>query len=152
MRRFLLIVCVSLFTATAYAQTAENESDSLDTSKLVALLETLAKDQIGSVENYGTDKPTYQLFKTTNMWTFLKLNTKNGTIYQVQFGMSDGERFETFLNIVPLAVGENAVSGRFTLYPTDNMWTFILLDQIDGRTWQVQWSQDSENRGIVPIE
>ena len=37
------------------------------------------------------------------------------------------------------------------LYPTQNMWTFILLDQTDGRTWQVQWSTDYESRGILPI-
>lgn len=40
--------------------------------------------------------------------------------------------------------------GRFTLYPTQNVFTFILLDQIDGRMWQVQWSTKAENmKGIV---
>jgi len=34
-------------------------------------------------------------------------------------------------------------SGRFTLIPTENIWTFILPDQVDGRTWYVQWGENS---------
>ena len=44
------------------------------------------------------------------------------------------------------------MNGRFTLYPTDNIWTFILLDQVDGNTWQVQWSNEEEKRGIFQIK
>ena len=44
-----------------------------------------------------------------------------------------------------------AQNGRFFLYPTKNIYNFILLDQIDGRTWQVQWSYDENKRIIVPI-
>lgn len=152
MKKAILTFLACCIAVTALAQNTSSPSDSLDAERLLTLLETLAKDQTGTAAGYGVDKPTYQLFKTTNIWTFLKLNTKNGVIYQIQFSMSEGGRFESVLNLLPLAFGENAVNGRFTLYPTENMWTFILLDQIDGRTWQVQWSQDSEKRGIVPIE
>ena len=41
-----------------------------------------------------------------------------------------------------------AQNGRFKLYPTGNMWNFIMVDVIDGRTWQVQWST-KENERIV---
>jgi|TARA_Y100001954_G_scaffold25491_1_gene23211 hypothetical protein len=41
-----------------------------------------------------------------------------------------------------------AQNGRFKLYPTGNMWNFIMVDVIDGRTWQVQWS-NKENERIV---
>jgi hypothetical protein len=37
------------------------------------------------------------------------------------------------------------------LYPTDNMWNFLMLDQDSGRIWQAQFSIDDENRGIFPI-
>ena len=47
---------------------------------------------------------------------------------------------------------DQEVNDRFTLYPTQNIYTFILLDQIEGKTWQVQWSSDRENRAILPIE
>ena len=41
-----------------------------------------------------------------------------------------------------------AQNGRFKLYPTGNMWNFIMVDVIDGRTWQVQWNID-ENKRLV---
>ena len=102
----------------------------------------------------GQDNPnaSYRLFQTTNIWTFLKLNTEDGRIWQVQYAINnDANRFETYLNLIPLATGSQKKPGRFTLYPTQNMWTFILLDTINGSTWQVQWSQDADNRGIIPI-
>lgn len=64
--------------------------------------------------------------------------------------MEENERLERSINFLPLASGEDAIPGRFNLYSTQNMWTFILLDQVDGRTWQVQWST-SGKEGIVPI-
>jgi len=94
----------------------------------------------------------YRLYPTQNMWTFVKLNTRNGKMWQIQFDVEENNRFETYLNILPLVAKEKEVNDRFTLYPTQNMWTFILLDQYNGKTWQVQWSIEPENRGIVPIE
>lgn len=94
----------------------------------------------------------YRLFPTTNIWTFIKLNTSTGQMWQVQFSMDEDTRFVTTLSSDSLVSANKAVNGRFTLYPTQNMFTFILLDQIDGRTWQVQWSTDFLKRGIFPIE
>ena len=39
-----------------------------------------------------------------------------------------------------------AKNGRFKLYPTGNMYNFIMVDVIDGRTWQVQWNTDKFKR------
>lgn len=101
----------------------------------------------------GQDNPnaSYRLFPTTNMWTFLKLNTEDGRIWQVEYALNNEGRFETYLNLIPLATGSQKKPGRFTLYPTQNMWTFILLDTINGSTWQVQWSQNANERVILPI-
>ncbi len=95
---------------------------------------------------------TYRLFPTQNMWTFIKLNTRNGQMWQVQFSMESDSRFVTNLSLETLVSKDKEVNDRFTLYPTQNMYTFILLDQLNGRTWQVQWSTDSTSRGIMPIE
>ena len=46
---------------------------------------------------------------------------------------------------------EEKKDGRFTLYATSNMFNFSLLDQIDGRVWQVQWSTDGEGNMVIPI-
>jgi hypothetical protein len=55
----------------------------------------------------------------------------------------------TPLNIENLAADGRI--GRFTLYPTDNIWTFLMVDQDNGRLWQAQFSIADENRGIFPI-
>lgn len=93
----------------------------------------------------------YKLFPTVNMWTFLKLDTRNGRIWQVQWALKEEQRFEIVLSGTPLVSTDENTNGRFTLYPTTNNYNFILLDQISGKTWQVQWSQESANRGILPI-
>lgn len=98
-------------------------------------------------------QPKYQLYKTQNMWTFLKLDTETGRIWQVQYSLDGSQyRFETALDISSrLSTYDKPICGRFVLYPTDNMYNFILLDQIDGRCWQVQWSTKSTERGVWRI-
>jgi hypothetical protein len=93
----------------------------------------------------------YRLFATQNMWTFIKLNTRNGQLWQVQYSMKDN-RFVSKLDLSSKVSMEHEQNDRFTLYPTQNLNTFILLDQIDGRTWQVQWSIDYDKRMVLPIE
>jgi len=100
-------------------------------------------------QNYNT--PAFQLFPTTNMWTFIKLDTRNGQIWQVQYDIQGDDRMEVILNDKALVSDEEAENGRFILYSTKNMFTFILLDQHDGRMWQVQWAIDANQRLVIPI-
>ena len=92
------------------------------------------------------------MFPTENIWTFLKLDTRSGKIWQVQYSMDDNYRGEVVLNDKALVTSDAAENGRFTLHQTKNMYNFILLDQIDGKMWQVQWSVDEENRIIIPMQ
>jgi hypothetical protein len=112
-----------------------------------------AQNQAGSNENtqkkQQNEAVRYELYKTQNMWTFIKLDTRTGKMWQIQYDTKGSNRFETYLNLLPLVSKENESNGRFTLHSTENMWTFILLDQIDGRMWQVQWSMEAEKRGII---
>ena len=94
----------------------------------------------------------YELFPTTNMWTFIQLDTRNGQLWQVQYDVKGENRMRTVLNAESLSGTEAPFEGRFTLYPTQNMYTFILLDRAFGRTWQVQWNFDEEYRLVVPIQ
>lgn len=77
---------------------------------------------------------TYRIFQTKNVWTFLKLDTRSGLIWQVQWGENP---VDLPLNKLALAKPEQAKSGRFTLCPTKNIFNFILLDQENGRMWNV---------------
>ena len=111
-------------------------------------------EQPEPVQVQALKQPTYQLFPTQNMWVFLKLNTVNGKIWMVQYSVNeDTSRMQAELNSQTLLTQkQEPVQGRFTLVPTSNMWNFILLDQIDGRQWQVQWSLDAENNFVVTIQ
>ena len=46
---------------------------------------------------------------------------------------------------------ELGVVGQYKLYPTDNMYNFIMVDTINGFTYQVQWSIDEDSRIVMPI-
>lgn len=94
----------------------------------------------------------FKLYSTANMYNLLKLDTRNGKIWQVQFSVTDdAPRVVIPLNQVDLSSDNGKTVGRFSLHPTQNMYNFILLDQIDGSTWQVQWSFEKNTRGIIPI-
>jgi hypothetical protein len=129
-----MIIIVALSTMTTFAQTQANKN------------EATIKKQIVEI-------PVYQLFSTQNNWTFIKLDTRNGKMWQVQFGV-DGEnsRGERILNSIGLVSEENEVKGRFTIYPTQNFYNFLLLDQIDGDVYQVQWSTNEDYRAVVRIK
>ena len=121
---------------------------------LTSYSQNQANDTIkSSIENKQIEKTTlvYKLYPTTNIWTFIKLNTRNGKLWQVQYNTDDEKRFETILSLTSRVTPENESNERFMLYPTQNMYNFILLDQIDGRMWQVQWSIDHNNRLVLPI-
>ena len=90
----------------------------------------------------------YRLFSTKNIYTFIKLDTRDGRIWQVQWGLDKAHTFIEPINIKAITSGK---TGRFTLYPTTNIYTFILLDQETGDAWHVQWGAMGE-RFITYIE
>lgn len=95
----------------------------------------------------------YKLYQTENLCTFIKLDTRTGQMWQLQYTVDEEKgRFEYDLNPQPLLLaGMQPVDGRYELYPTKNMYNFILIDQIEGVTWQVQWSLDDDKRMVLPI-
>jgi len=103
------------------------------------------------IQYISTDSSVvYRLFSTKNMYTFIKLNTRNGQMFQVQWGTESKYRFETTLSDISRVNKDEEKNGRFFLYPTTNTYNFILLDQINGRAWQVQWGKEEE-RMAIPI-
>lgn len=115
--------------------------------------------QIAQCEHLATqaeeslDVPNFQLVPTENYWTFIKLDTRNGKMWQVPFTESkDGCRGELILHSRSIVWSEDEeISGSFTLHPTKNMYNFILFDQMDDRTYQVQWNNDEEKRFVLRI-
>lgn len=130
---FLLIFALTIIVSYSHAQVQTNT-------------------QTNSPDNSIIEKATYRLFPTTNIYNFIKLNTRNGKMWQVQWSTDTDKRFVTNLSLVSLVGEADEKNGRFTLSPTQNINTFLLIDQLDGRVWQVQWSIDHEKRFVLAIE
>jgi hypothetical protein len=138
MKKLLISLMVILTTITSFAQTQVKNN------------EGTSRDNTQNDQNY--EAVPYRLFPTQNIWNFIKLNTRNGQMWQVQFDAKANNRLVSNLSLVPLVNKEEEKNDRFTLYPTQNIYNFILLDQLDGRVWQVQWSTEPEKRLVIPIE
>ena len=113
-------------------------------------LEEIEKQVNRIASNTANAEPIFKLYPTRNMWNFLKLDTRNGKISMVQFSVEDNEKqFEYELSNKALC--DNTAPGRFILHPTENIYNFIMLDQVSGQTYQVQWSFDEDKRFVTPI-
>ena len=113
---------------------------------------------IPSYKDFGriqvTQEPNvrWRLFPTHVVDTFLQLDTVTGCIFQLHCPPTDiGFSGVLLLNGKNLAEGEKETAGRFTLYPTQQMYAFILLDQIRGYAWRVQWHDKEEYRLCIPL-
>ena len=129
MKKIVISLIIGLATITAFAQNQTNPTSIVSPDSAVV----------------------YRLFSTHNMWTFIRLNTRNGQMWQVQYHTESKYRFEAPLSLTTLVPIEKEKNGRFFLYPTQNINNFILLDQIDGRVWQVQWAMKEEDRMVIPL-
>ena len=138
-----VLLCSVTLSAQDYSGQEQDSTESIfneDTIQGLALLKTIMNDC-----------PAYELYRTDNMWTFLKLETSTGKIWQVQYAVGDGDAFQVVLNDISLAFDGMETAGRFKLHPTDNIYNFLLLDTHTGSVWQAQWSQNPDNRGVIPI-
>ena len=143
MKRRLLtfLSCVLLTSVFAQTNKAEAVRDSL--------LEEIY-DKVWSIELQMKSEEfnnRFKLYKTNNIYTFLQLDTATGKIKQFQWSLdSDKEGYVT-INDEDLSF-ISAKNGTFELYPTENMYQFILLDKAFGRLWHVQWGMESSKRWI----
>lgn len=107
------------------------------------------------IERSSTRQDRFNLNETQNMWTFIMLDSYTGKTWQVQFS-TKGEDYMFYvpINSYSLSYPESTDNwkNRFQLFPTQNMWNFILLDSFTGRLWQVQYStKDLDNLMCIPI-
>ena len=131
MRGVVLILCV-LLSFTIKAQTIND-------------------NELVRVSNYQSPVPAkFRLYPTSNRFTFLRLNTSTGFIDVVQYSTSDAANTMIY-GLSKFALVLDGPVDRFTLYPTQNIWTFLLLDQVEGRTYQVQWSAEPEKTFVMQI-
>ena len=79
------------FTIVSFAQSQTSKTDIIQ-QKLVS------------------ENTIYQLFPTKNYWTFIKLDTRNGKMWQVHFAIKEGdEEGELVLNSLSLVSKEKEI-------------------------------------------
>lgn len=100
-----------------------------------------------------TFKQQFKLYPTENLYNFLLLDTMTGQIKQVQWSLDKDKEFTVSLNSKELdsGLGQLYGPGIFELYPTKNMYQFILLNKLTGARWHVQWGLEDSKRWIRSI-
>jgi hypothetical protein len=93
----------------------------------------------------------YRLFGTKNTFNLLLLNTKDGSLRRIQWSGTPANTFNVALPQCSGADVPDSHPGRYTLQPTTNIWTFIMLDQDTGKSWYVQWSLNGDNDFCLPV-
>lgn len=177
-RQFLLFVTALAISVSAMAQeimTAPIDSLMIDTTAPVDTIAAPPRYNLtdlyastdslegvvatGVAEGIATNpnqlNNRYKLYPTENMWTFLKLDTCLGYVWQVQFVINSDNRWQDIIVYTARLDWKESWEpmdniGRFELYPTQNTYNFLLLDKKTGRIWQIQWSNDSNSyEGVI---
>ncbi len=150
MRRLVLLLYVSIFFIKSFAQ---NDSIfiSSDRNDSIAIVTSNLVDKIFRVKLIEIDSNRYKLYPTENIYNFLKLDTQTGRIDQIQWSLDSKKEFSSSLNREDLSTSWSETANSFELYPTQNMYQFILLDKATGRAWHVQWGLSDNKRWIKRI-
>ena len=148
---FIALVICSLATFNSYAQTdsLKTRTTSIENVEQKPLdVDSVTIAQIRAIyDRLENLVPRYKMYKTENIYHLIKLDTATGRVWQVQYRSGDVDSKTTVIDDYSLLWSwEKEVAGRFELYPTQNMYKFILVDTQDGRTWMIQWNIDSDRR------
>lgn len=161
MKKFLFFLLILSIPFLGMAQTVGKKQESTSSSQskniyaLLSKIDTLLTINNMLLEQIEIDsslKGRFKLYKTENNYNFLELDTKTGKIKQVQWSLDEKNECTVIINNVDLSWGTGYGSGSFELYPTSNMYQFILIDKTNGRKWHVQWGLENANRWIRYID
>ncbi|WP_289202817.1 hypothetical protein [Bacteroides acidifaciens] len=76
------------------------------------------------------------------------MDTRTGRIEQVQWSLDTDKEGSVSINNEDLSWSSGSL---FELYPTQNMYQFLLLDKTNGRAWHVQWGMKDKERWMRRI-
>lgn len=146
MKKSTLVIILGLLTLnlSLRAQDRDTTNKVFTLSARDSVLLDVIHQEISALKNtveIGT-APRFKMYKTENLYNLLKLDTATGAVWMVQYGMNNNASAgELEVDSTSLLWSwETPVAGRYELYPTKNMYNFILLDTLCGTTYQVQWS------------
>lgn len=150
MKKVLLSVAIMLGVTSIYAQTKQKTVQNDSAIRIDSMLQA-NNAWLEHIELDLSLKQRYKLYPTDNIYTFLQLDTKTGIIEQVQWSLDSDNEGSVFINSEDLTYGFGYGSGSFELYPTKNMYQFLLLDKTTGKKWHIQWGMDTSKRWIRRI-
>lgn len=139
-------IFVTAFSLCCYAQSDTTSIITLDS--IAANNSELLKELINQ-RLINNESNRYKIYPTENIYILIKLDTQTGRIDLIQWSLKSEKEFSATLNSVDLSLYEGLNS--FELYPTKNMYQFILLDKATGRNWHVQWGTKSSEMWIRRI-
>ena len=153
MKRITTVIAILLCSAIGVAQTKQSNQQAPKDSVLnrIDSLFQITNAWLEQIELDCSLKQRYKLYQTENIYTLLQLDTKTGMIEQVQWSLDSENEGSVTINNDDLNYGYGHGSGSFELYPTKNMYQFILLDKTSGRKWHVQWGMKTKERWIRRI-
>lgn len=165
MKRIYLVLLIAMCSATCFSQAVKKtpaqapaavKTTSHDAKVEAKLqrLDTLVNTCCRQLDNININtslKQRYKIYPTENMYNLLRLDTKTGKIDQIQWSLDDTNEGYVSINSRDLTNGQGYGSGTFELYPTKNMYQFILLNKVSGAAWHVQWGIEYAKRWIRPI-
>ena len=153
---FLLLISTIGVSAQTAKTTTNNKSVKYEqkVDSLLSKIDTLLMINNQLLEHLEINtslKERYKLYQTDNIYTLLQLDTKTGMIEQIQWSLDSDNEGSVTINSDDLTYGYGYGSGSFELYPTKNMYQFILIDKTSGKKWHVQWGMKSSERWIRRI-
>lgn len=146
-----LFVSLTSYSQVTKAQTSKSSTHEIKVDSLMSQIDTLLMINNQLLEHLDIDlslKNRYKLYQTENIYTLLQLDTKTGRIDQVQWSLESKNEGSVSINSDDLSYGYGYGSNSFELYPTKNMYQFILIDKTDGRKWHIQWGMEDSKRWI----
>ena len=146
------LVLIFLFMAEFVSAFGQGTTKHVLNDSLLVKMDSLVRANNAWLEQIELDlslKERYKLYQTENIYTLLELDTKTGMIKQVQWSLDSDNEGTVTINDTDLSFGYG--SGSFELYPTKNMYQFILIEQTTGRKWHVQWGMKAKERWIRRI-
>ena len=145
MKKKLIMLAVLLFALSASAQTKTD-------AKVIEDSIIMHVESIDSTLLWNADitrnliiNDYYKLYPTENIYTFLRLDTSTGQIMQVQWSLDDDKEGAVPINQIDFSLG-NGIPGTYELYPTKNMYQFLLLNKRNGNIWHIQWGMEDGKR------
>ncbi len=149
MKKLLTTLLIALISFAAVAQNDTTTTVISQNTPTLSSKDSLLLKHLYSVVSQANTSvvPRYKMYKTENTYNLIKLDTATGRVWQVQYRMGSTDPMVIAIDDNSLLWSwEDEIPGRYELYPTQNIHTFILLDTKKGYTYQVQWSTSGPNQ------